>query len=52
VFMNSISAGALDTLKAAIGPVEDWLTTLLEAKVLELKQSKAAVEVNKLANPI
>jgi hypothetical protein len=51
VFMNSISAGALDTLKAAVGPVEDWLTELIEAKVLELKQSKAAVEVNKLANP-
>ena len=51
VFMNSITAGALDTLEAAIGPVEDWLTALLEAKVLELKQSKAAVEVNKLANP-
>lgn len=51
VFLNNISVGALDTLKAAIGPVEDWLTELIEAKVLELKQSKAAVEVNKLANP-
>ena len=51
VFLNSISVGALDTLKAAVGPVEDWLTALLEAKVLELKQSKAVVEVNKLANP-
>ena len=51
VFMNSISTGALDTLEAAIGPVKDWLTELIEAKVLELKQSKAAVEVNKLANP-
>ena len=35
--MNSISVGALDTLKAAVGPVENWLTELLEAKVLELK---------------
>jgi len=51
VFLNSISVGALDTLKAAIGPVEDWLTELLEAKVLELKQSKVAGEVDKLANP-
>ena len=51
VFLNSISVGALDTLKAAIGPVEDWLTALLEAKVLELKQSRVAGEVNKLANP-
>lgn len=38
VFLNSISVGALDTLKAAVGPVEDWLTELLEAKVLELKK--------------
>lgn len=38
VFLNSISVGALDTLKAAVGPVEDWLTGLLEAKVLELKK--------------
>ena len=52
VFLNSISVGALDTLKAAVGPVEDWLTALLEAKVLELKQSKVAGEVDKLANPI
>ena len=37
-FLNSISVGALDTLKAAVGPVEDWLTELLEAKVLELKK--------------
>jgi len=51
VFLNSISVGALDTLKAAVGPVEDWLTELLEAKVLELKQSRVASEVNKLANP-
>jgi hypothetical protein len=51
VFMNSISAGALDTLEAAIGPVKDWLTALLEAKVLELKQSRVAGEVDKLANP-
>ena len=52
VFLNSISVGALDTLKAAVGPVEDWLTALLEAKVLELKQSRVAGEVDKLANPI
>lgn len=51
VFLNSISVGALDTLKSAVGPVEDWLTALLEAKVLELKQSKVAGEVDKLANP-
>lgn len=51
VFLNSISVGALDTLKAAVGPVEDWLTALLEAKVLELKQSRVAGEVDKLANP-
>jgi len=51
VFLNSISVGALDTLQAAVGPVEDWLTELLEAKVLELKQSKVAGEVDKLANP-
>jgi len=51
VFLNSISVGALDTLKAAVGPVEDWLTELLEAKVLELKQSRVASEVDKLANP-
>ena len=51
VFLNSISVGALDTLKSAVGPVEDWLTELLEAKVLELKQSRVASEVNKLANP-
>ena len=38
VFLNSISVGALDTLKAAVGPVENWLTELLEAKVLELKK--------------
>jgi len=37
-FLNSISVGALDTLKAAVGPVEDWLRELLEAKVLELKK--------------
>ncbi len=51
VFLNSISVGALDTLKSAVGPVEDWLTELLEAKVLELKQSRVAGEVDKLANP-
>ena len=51
VFLNSISVGALDTLEAAIGPVEDWLTALLEAKVLELKQSRVAGEVANLANP-
>ncbi len=51
IFLNSISVGALDTLKSAVGPVEDWLTALLEAKVLELKQSKVAGEVDKLANP-
>ena len=51
VFLNSISVGALDTLKSAVGPVEDWLTELLEAKVLELKQSRVASEVDKLANP-
>ena len=51
VFLNSISVGALDTLKAAVGPVEDWLTALLEAKVLELKQSRVAGEVANLANP-
>ena len=38
VFLNSISVGALDTLKAGVGPVENWLTELLEAKVLELKK--------------
>ncbi len=38
VFLNSISVGALDTLRAAVGPVENWLTELLEAKVLELKK--------------
>lgn len=38
VFLNSISVGALDTLEAAVGPVENWLTELLEAKVLELKK--------------
>lgn len=37
-FLNSISVGALDTLKAAVGPVENWLAELLEAKVLELKK--------------
>lgn len=51
IFLNSISVGALDTLKAAVGPVEDWLTELIEAKVLELKQSRVAGEVDKLANP-
>lgn len=51
IFLSSISVGALDTLKAAVGPVEDWLTGLLEAKVLELKQSRVASEVDKLANP-
>ena len=51
VFMNSITTGTLDTLEAAIGPVEAWLTELIEAKVLELKQSKATVEVNKITNP-
>ena len=38
VFLNSISVGALDTLKAAVGPVDNWLAELLEAKVLELKK--------------
>ena len=37
-FLNSISVGALDTLKAAVGPVENWLAQLLEAKTLELKK--------------
>ena len=37
-FLNSISVGALDTLKSAVWPVEEWRTGLLEAKVLELKK--------------
>lgn len=48
IFLANISNGALETLKSGIGPIEQWLTGLLEAKVAEVKQENMAA---KLANP-
>ena len=52
-FMRGISSGTLETLEAAIGPVEQWLTDLIEAKVAEAKEPSETVRtVDKLANPL
>ena len=52
-FMRGISSGSLKTLEAAIGPVEQWLTDLIEAKVAEAKDTSETVRaVDKLANPL
>jgi len=36
-FMSHISKHSLKILQAAIGPIEDWLESFLEAKVYDLK---------------
>lgn len=48
IFMDSMSKGALQTLQSAVGPLEKWLTSLIETKVAEVKRE----QVSKLANPL
>lgn len=51
-FMTHLSSGSVEVLEAAVGPVEQWLTGLLEAKVAEQKQGSVALRVEQLANPL
>lgn len=47
-FLSAISKDSLNILTAALGPIEDWLSQLLEAKVAEVKMEQ---KVLNLANP-
>lgn len=42
IFMATISKNSLGILEAAIGPVQNWLDQLLEAKLAEFKGGSAA----------
>ncbi len=50
-FRGHITPGALQVLQAAYGPVEDWLSGYLEARLAEQKGGTVAV-IGELANPI
>lgn len=47
-FLTTISADSLEILEASLGPVQEWLEQLIEAKVAETKIEK---QILSLANP-
>lgn len=51
-FLRHISDGSLGVLEASLGPVEDWVAGLIEAKVAEQKKSGVVLKVEQLADPL
>ena len=51
IFMATISKNSLGILEAAIGPVQNWLDQLLEAKLAEFKGGSAA-QIYQYSHPL
>lgn len=51
IFMTTISENSLGILEAAIGPVQNWLDQLLEAKLAEFKGGSAA-QIYQYSHPL
>jgi len=51
IFMATISKNSLGILEAAIGPVQNWLDQLLEAKLAEFKGESAA-QIYQYSHPL